>query len=190
MSDEQLEDKNIKKIKGFFNKKIKKLILLFIVCVVASILFIFNEKKNKAQNIELSENYNKAKILIQQNKKDQAKKLLLKVIDEKNLVYSPLSLFLILDTQLIENRLDVNKLFNTIISINKLSEEDLNLIKIKKALFLMSYASEDQILELLNPIINKDSIWKNTALELLANYFLSKGEKQKSDEYFTLLKID
>ena len=54
----------------------------------------------------------------------------------------------------------------------------------------MSYAREDQILELLNPIINKDSIWKNTALELLANYFLSKGEKQKSDEYFTLLKID
>ena len=48
MSDEQLEDKNIKKIKEFFNKNIKKLILLFIVCVVASILFVFNEKKKQS----------------------------------------------------------------------------------------------------------------------------------------------
>ena len=38
---------------------------------------------------------------------------------------------------------------------------------------------------MLNPIINSKSIWKSHALYLLAEYFYSKNEKQKSKEFFS-----
>ena len=36
----------------------------------------------------------------------------------------------------------------------------------------------------LNPLINSESIWKSHALYLVAEYFYSKNEKQKSIEFF------
>ena len=33
-------------------------------------------------------------------------------------------------------------------------------------------------------LINSESIWKSQALYLMAEYFYSKGEKQKSKEFF------
>jgi len=41
----------------------------------------------------------------------------------------------------------------------------------------------------LNPIINSNSIWKSHALYLLAEYFYSKNEKQKSKEFFNQIII-
>ena len=37
---------------------------------------------------------------------------------------------------------------------------------------------------ILNPIINSESIWKSHALYLIAEYFYSKNEKEKSKEFF------
>ena len=37
---------------------------------------------------------------------------------------------------------------------------------------------------MLKPIINTNSVWKSHALYLIAEYFYSKGEKQKSMEFF------
>jgi hypothetical protein len=37
---------------------------------------------------------------------------------------------------------------------------------------------------MLNPIINSDSIWKSHSLYLIAEFFYSKDEKQKSKEFF------
>ena len=45
--------------------------------------------------------------------------------------------------------------------------------------------NEGQILEILNPVINSKSVWKSHALYLIAEYFYSKGEKQKSKEFFS-----
>ena len=72
---------------------------------------------------------------------------------------------------------------------SSLDEEGKNLIKIKKALYLFSLDNESLIIDTLNPIINSDSIWKNQSINLLAEYFLSKGEKIKADEYFKLLNL-
>ena len=36
----------------------------------------------------------------------------------------------------------------------------------------------------LKPLINSESIWKSHALYLMAEYFYSKNEKQKSKEFF------
>ena len=42
----------------------------------------------------------------------------------------------------------------------------------------------NQLLEILNPLVNSQSVWKSHALYLLAEYFYSKNEKEKSKEFF------
>ena len=49
--------------------------------------------------------------------------------------------------------------------------------------------NENELLEILKPIINSDSVWKSHALYLLAEYFYSKKEKQKSKEFFNQIII-
>ena len=39
--------------------------------------------------------------------------------------------------------------------------------------------------KILNPLINSKSVWKSHALYLVAEYFYSKDEKQKSKEFFS-----
>ena len=59
-----------------------------------------------------------------------------------------------------------------------------NLIIFKKALFNSDCVSENELLKILNPVINSESIWKSHSLYLLAEFFYSKNEKQKSKEFF------
>ena len=40
------------------------------------------------------------------------------------------------------------------------------------------------VLNILNPVIKSDSVWKSHALYLMAEYFYSKNEMQKSKEFF------
>jgi hypothetical protein len=54
-------------------------------------------------------------------------------------------------------------------------------------MFLFSLEDEELIIKTLNPIINSESIWRDMAIELISNYFLSKGEKKKSNEYIQLM---
>jgi hypothetical protein len=65
-----------------------------------------------------------------------------------------------------------------------LDKEIKNLIIYKKALYNADSSEENELLEILKPITNSDSIWKSQALYLLAEYFYSKDEKQKSKEFF------
>ena len=66
-----------------------------------------------------------------------------------------------------------------------LDKEIKNLIIYKKALFNADVSQENELLDILKPIINSDSIWKSQALYLMAEYFYSKEEKQKSKEFFS-----
>ena len=64
-----------------------------------------------------------------------------------------------------------------------------NLIIYKKALFNSDFVSENELLKILNPVINSESIWKSHALYLLAEFFYSKDEKQKAKEFFNQIII-
>ena len=44
--------------------------------------------------------------------------------------------------------------------------------------------NENDLLDILNPLINSKSVWKSHALYLMAEYFYSKNQKQKSKEFF------
>ena len=55
----------------------------------------------------------------------------------------------------------------------------------KKALFNSDITNENELLQILKPIINSQSIWKSHALYLLAEYFFNKNEYQKAKDLFT-----
>merc|ERR1711966_380790 len=98
--------------------------------------------------------------------------------------YSPLALYFLIDNNLIDNNEDINDLFDVLIDDTSLKKEVKNLIIYKKALFNSNTIEENELIKLLNPIINSDSIWKSHSLYLIAEFFYSKNEKQKSKEFF------
>ena len=65
-----------------------------------------------------------------------------------------------------------------------LEKEIKNLIIYKKALYNANNSNENELLKILKPIINSNSVWKSHALYLMAEYFFSKNEKEKSKEFF------
>ena len=54
----------------------------------------------------------------------------------------------------------------------------------KKALYNADTISEIDLLNILKPITNSESVWKSHALYLIAEYFFSKDQKEKSKEFF------
>ena len=170
-----------------FEKYIKWIISILIFAVlVAFIIFFLNMKQHK-ENIQISNNFNTARILLQNNKKSQSLKIFKEIVKKNNRFYSVLSLNLILDNELEKEKKEIDRLFKIIISNKKIDKENINLIKIKKALYLSTYGNEKDMLETLNPIVNSKSIWRTEAIKLLGSYYLQKKEYNKSEEYYKLL---
>ncbi len=172
------------KIKNFFiinKKKIITFVSFFILIAIFYFLFLEIKERNK---IKLSEKYNKIKIEHTINNKEDTKNKLIEVIFENDATYSPLALYFIIDNEILTENGEINKLFDQVINKTKLDKEIKNLIIYKKALFNSDFTSENELLNILNPIINSESIWKSHALYLVAEYFYSKNEKEKSKEFF------
>ena len=172
------------KIKNFFVNNKKKIIIfasVFILIAIFYFLFLEIKERNK---IKLAEKYNKIKIEHTINNKEDTKNKLIEVIYENDTTYSPLALYFMIDNEILSENNEINKLFDQVINKTKLDKEIKNLIIYKKALFNSDFTSENELLNILNPIINSESIWKSHALYLLAEYYYSKNEKEKSKEFF------
>ena len=78
----------------------------------------------------------------------------------------------------------MNSLFDILIKDTKLQKEIKDLIIYKKALYNSDFISENELIQILNPIINSKSVWKSHSLYLIAEYFYSRNEKQKAKEFF------
>ena len=85
--------------------------------------------------------------------------------------------------------IDLHSLFDNVIKKTSLDKEIQNLIIYKKALYNADSSDENELLKILKPIINSESIWKSQALYLMAEYFYSKDEKQKSKEFFNQILL-
>jgi predicted negative regulator of RcsB-dependent stress response len=172
------------KIRNFFinNRKILISILLAILMVLIG-YFVFVDYKKK-QKLKISNQFNSTIIEYSNNNKEKTKNSLVDIIYKNDSTYSPLSLYFIIDNQLIIDRSNINILFDDIIKNTSSDKEIKNLIIYKKALYNADEIQENELLNILNPIINSDSIWKSEALYLIAEYFYSKDEKQKAKEFF------
>ena len=172
------------KVKDFFIKFKKHLIITIgIIILMFFGYFIYGDiqKKNK---INLANKYNKVTIEYYSGDKKNIKKKLIEIINAKDKTYSPLSLYFLLENEIITENNKINELFDILINETKLEKEIKNLVIYKKGLFNSEFETENNLIKILSPIINSESIWKSHALYLMAEYFFYKNEKQKSKEFF------
>ena len=80
--------------------------------------------------------------------------------------------------------LEINNFFDTIINEVNLDKEIKNLIIYKKALYNADFETENNLINILQPVINSNSVWKSHALYLIAEYFFDKNEKQKAKDFY------
>ena len=45
--------------------------------------------------------------------------------------------------------------------------------------------NENELLEMINPLLKSDNIWKSHALYLMAEYFYANGQPQKAKDFYT-----
>jgi len=172
------------KVRNFFvnnkNKIISTIIILVIILVGAYSFDSYKTNKKK----EISNKFNSTTLSHSDNTKDLTIQNLVEIINEQDPTYSPLSLYFIIDNKLISNQSEINSYFDILIEKTSLDEEIKNLVIYKKALFNADQAQENDLLDILNPLINSKSVWKSHALYLMAEYFYAKDQKQKSKEFF------
>ncbi|MBD1159081.1 hypothetical protein IDG58_02695 [Pelagibacterales bacterium SAG-MED19] len=179
------------KIKSFFVENKKKLTFSIIFLVLLTLVFYSYKLYEDKQRQSISNGYNSAVIEYENGDKSKIVSKLEEVIKDKDTTYSPLALYYLIDNNLIENTDQVNEFFDILIDKTNLESEIKNLIIYKKALYNADFVSESELLNILNPIINSNSIWKSHALYLIAEYFYSKNEKKKSKEFFSqILSIE
>ena len=172
------------KIKNFFvnnkNKIISGIIILIIIIVGVFTYdkYLINKKK------DISDSYNSIIIDYSEKTKEKTASSLIEIIKKKDPTYSPLSLYFIIDNNLVSDQSKINLLFDILIKDTSLDSEIKNLIIYKKALYNADNAQEVDILNMLNPLINSKSIWKSHSLYLLAEYFYANNQKQKAKEFF------
>ena len=172
------------KIKNFIiNNKKKLIIFLTTIILIFFGYFILGEIKQK-KKINLAKIYNISKINFNKSNTTNAKNEMIKIIKEKDKTYSPLALNFIIDNNISISDSEINELFDILINEVNFEKEIKNLIIYKKALYNSDFESENNLLEILKPIINSESIWKSHALYLMAEYFFSKNEKIKAREFF------
>ena len=172
------------KVRNFFvnnkNKIISTIIILVIILVGAYSFDSYKTNKKK----EISNKFNSTTLSHSDNTKDLTIQNLVDIINEQDPTYSTLSLYFIIDNKLISNQSEINSYFDILIEKTSLDEEIKNLVIYKKALFNADQAQENDLLDILNPLINSKSVWKSHALYLMAEYFYAKDQKQKSKEFF------
>ena len=172
------------KIKNFFVNNKNKLIFGIIILIII-ILGVFSYDKyliNKKKDI--SDSFNSIIINYSEKTKEITTSSLIEIINKKDPTYSPLSLYFIIDNNLLSDQSKINSLFDILIKDTSLDNEINNLIIYKKALYNADNAKESDLLNMLNPLINSKSVWKSHSLYLMGEYFYSNNQKQKAKEFF------
>ena len=177
------------KIKNFFINNKKNLIIGFLIILIIIISYLSMKEMRERNKIKLANQFNITKINFKIEDKQKTIDELIKLINENDTTYSPLALFFLIDNNLINNKNEINSLFDELINETNLEDEIKNLIIYKKALFNSDFSTENDLLQILKPIINSESIWKSHALYLLAEYFYAKNERQKAKDFFNQILI-
>ncbi len=144
----------------------KKLIVVLCVLIISVISTVFFNIYKTGQNKIISEKFIEAGILLSSKNLENSKEIYEEIILSKNKFYSPLALNTILENNLEKDSKKILNYFEKIEQL-KIELEQKNLIKIKKALYLIKINKNNEGEKLLKEIISDNSIWKNTALEIL-----------------------
>ena len=189
MSKDTLNSNLANKIIYLIKNNLKLLVTLLIVIAVILFGSIYYKNLYKSKVIKLSNNYTKSSILFKQNKIIESKILLEDIIKAEHKFYSVLALYFLIDNSVEPDSKKIITYFDQILDISSIDKESLNLIRIKKAIYILDKKKDDEqlIITTLNPVINSKSVWRNIAINLISDYFFSKDQKEKANDYIKLL---
>ena len=184
--DISIIDKNTRneKIKRFFISNKKYLITLLIIIISIVFGYFAYEEIQTKKKLQLAEKYNSILNKFILNNSVNVKNDLIDIIYEKDSTYSPLALYFIIDNDIETTNEEINIYFDIVIKDLSLDDEVKNLLIYKKALFNSNFETENNLMKILDPLINSESVWKSHALYLMAEYFLDKKQKEKAKEFF------
>ena len=174
----------IEKIKNFFISKRKTIITTTLVIILLLISFFGYLEFKDRKKAQLANKFNLIVTKFESNQEANVENDLIAIIEEKDKTYSPLAFYFLLDNNLINSNEKINNFFDLLINDIKLEKEIKNLTIYKKALFNSDFVEENELLNILNPVIRSESIWKPQALYLMAEFYLAKNQKQKSKDFF------
>ena len=172
------------KIKNFFVNNKNKIISVIIFLIIIIVGAFSYDKYLTDKKKEISDKFNSITIDYSEKTKEKTTNALIEIVNERDSTYSPLSLYFIIDNNLVSDQAMVNSLFDTLIKDTSLDTEINNLIIYKKALYNADNSQESDLLKMLNPLINSKSVWKSHSLYLMAEYFYANNQKQKAKEFF------
>ena len=172
------------KVRNFFVNNKNKIILIIVILITFLVGSYSFDKYTTNKKKEISNKFNSTILTYSENTKDRTVQKLVEIINVQDPTYSPLSLYFIIDNKLISNQGEINSHFDILIEKTSLDQEIKNLVIYKKALFNADQLKENDLLNILNPLINSKSVWKSHALYLMAEFFYAKDQKQKSKEFF------
>ena len=176
------QNTRIEKIKNFFSKNYKKIIGALALILLVLISYFGYQEYKKRTKLEIAEIYNQItlKQITIENTSDIQQ--LVKIIEEKDPIYSALSLYFIIENDLVNDQKKINNFFDLVINSQK-EKEIKNLIIYKKAMYNAETISENELLDILNPILKSESVWKSHALLLMADYFEHNNNLIKSKDF-------
>ena len=176
------QNTRIEKIKSFFSNNYKKLIgSLASILLLLFLYFGYQEYKKKAK-LKIAEIYNQITLKEVTIENTNNIEQLIKIIKEKDSIYSALSLYFIIENDLVNDQERINNFFNLVIESQE-EKEIKNLIIYKKALYNADIISENELLDILNPILKSESVWKSHALLLMADFFEHSNNLIKSKDF-------
>ena len=177
------------KIKNFFINYKKQLITILATIILGLFSFFFYEEFKSSKKEELANKYNLAVTNFNADQKENIDIVFKEIIQAKDKTYSPLAFYFLFDNGMVNSKNEINNYFDILINEAGLDKEIKNLTIYKKGLYNSDFADENQLLNILNPVIKSKSIWKPHALYLMAEYYLAKNQKQKSKEFFNKIVV-
>ena len=163
------QNTRVEKIKNFFSNNYKKLIGLLISILLLLFSYFGYQEYKKRVKLEIAEIYNQITLKEITIKNTDDIEQLVKIIKEKDPIYSALSLYFIIENDLVNDQKEINNFFDLVIKSQE-DKEIKNLIIYKKAMYNAEIISENELLDILNPILKSESVWKSHALLLMADY--------------------
>jgi len=189
MSSEKMRENFQIRVFNFLKKNKIFFITLLTATLIGIFAFLVYKNMQIKNNIKIAQQYTQASILFNQKKIKESEILLEAIIEKNHKFYSPLALYLLIESNIENDTSKIINYFDIVLKNKSIDKENLNLIKIKKAIYLFDSQNEKLIIETLNPIINSNSVWRKIAIDLISDYFLSLGQKVKAEEYIQLLNI-
>lgn len=158
-------------------------IYIFVICFLLiffpltyQVKILLDKQKNEQELEILSSLISNYEDIISENLNTLEKLTL-----SKNTIISSLSINKILDSKTIKKEKKI-KILDNILNNKNLSEENIESLKIKKALLIFDNIDEAELLNLLN---NKNKIdnYRNINLKLIYDFYLSKEQYNKAEEF-------